>query len=85
LLTVTGKTACAGCEFGVTPVQSPDELGLAVTLGDGKVVIVEQAHKLYPNVYENRFTGQQVRVSGHVLQREGRFTWIVPTKLTVVQ
>ena len=85
LLTVTGKTACAGCEFGVTPVQSPDELGLAVTLGDGKVVVVEQAHKLYPKVYENRFAGQQVRVSGHVLQREGRFTWIVPAKLTVVQ
>ena len=85
LLTVTGKTACAGCEFGVTPVQSPDELGLAVTLGDGKVVVVEQAHKLYANVYENRFAGQQVRVSGHALQREGRFTWIVPAKLTVVQ
>jgi YHS domain-containing protein len=85
LLTVTGKTACAGCEFGVTPIQSPDELGLAVNLPNGKVVVVEQAHKLYANVYENRFAGQQVRVSGHVLKQEGRFTWIEPTALTVVK
>ncbi len=85
LLTVTGKTACAGCEYGVTPLQSPDELGLAVNLPDGKVIVVEQAHKLYANVYENRFAGQQVRVSGHVLKQEGRFTWIEPTALTVVK
>jgi YHS domain-containing protein len=85
LLTVTGKTACAGCEFGVTPIQSPDELGLAVNVSDGKVVVVEQAHKLYRDVYENRFSGQQVRVSGHILKQEGRFTWIEPTALTVVK
>jgi len=85
LLIVTGKTACAGCEHGVTPIQSPDELGLAVNLSDGKVVVVEQAHKLYPGVYDNRFAGQQVRVSGHVLKQEGRFTWIEPTELTVVK
>ncbi len=46
-LTVTGKTTCAGCEHGVAPIENPEELGLAVNSDDGKVVIVEQAHKLY--------------------------------------
>jgi YHS domain-containing protein len=85
LLTVTGKTGCAGCEHGVTPIQNPDELGLAVDLPNGKVVVVEQAHKLYPEVYKDRFAGQQVRVSGHVLKQDGQFTWIEPTSLSVVK
>jgi YHS domain-containing protein len=82
-LTVTGKTTCAGCEHGVTPIQNADELGLAINTADGKVIIVEQAHQLYPDVYKNRFSGQRVRVSGSVLKQEGRFTWIEPTELTV--
>ena len=85
LVTFTGKTTCAGCEHGVTPIQSPDELGLAVDLLDGKVVVVEQAHKLYRSVYDNRFAGQEVRVSGRVLKQEGLFTWIEPTELTVLK
>jgi len=84
-LTVTGKTACAGCEFGVTPIQNPDELGLAVNTNDGKVVIVEQAHRLYGSVYKDRFSGQQVRVSGRVVRQDGRFTWIEPSALTVLK
>jgi YHS domain-containing protein len=85
VLTVTGRTTCAGCEHGRTPIQNPDELGLAVNLTDGKVVIVEQAHRLYSGVYKNRFAHQQVRVSGRVLRQEGRFTWIEPTDLTVLK
>jgi len=85
LLTVTGKTACAGCEHGVTPIQNPDELGLAVDTADGKVVVVERAHQLYPGAYKDRFSGQQVRVSGRVLKQEGRFTWIEPIELTVLK
>jgi YHS domain-containing protein len=84
-LTVTGKTACAGCEHGVTPIQNPEELGLAVNLPDGKVVVVEKAHKLYSDVYKNRFKGQKVRVSGRVLKQQGQITWIEPTALTVVK
>jgi YHS domain-containing protein len=82
-LTVTGKTACAGCEHGVKTIQNPEELGLAVDTDDGKVVIVEQAHKLYRDAYENRFDAQRVRVSGRVLKEQGRFTWIEPTELMV--
>jgi YHS domain-containing protein len=82
-LTVTGKTACAGCEHGVKTIQNPEELGLAVDTDDGKVVIVEQAHKLYRDAYENRFDAQRVRVSGRVIKEQGRFTWIEPTELMV--
>ena len=82
-LTVMGKTTCAGCEHGVKTIQNPEELGLAVNTDDGRVVIVEQAHKLYRDAYENRYDGQQVRVSGHVIKQQGRFTWIEPTELMV--
>ncbi len=82
-LTVAGKTSCAGCEHGVKTVGNPEELGLAVNTDDGRVVIVEQAHKLYPDAYENRFDGQRVRVSGRVIKQQGRFTWIEPTELMV--
>jgi YHS domain-containing protein len=82
-LTVMGKTTCAVCEHGVKTIQNPDEMGLAVNTDDGKVVIVEHAHKLYPKAYENRYDGQQVRVSGHAIKQQGRFTWIEPTDLVV--
>jgi YHS domain-containing protein len=82
-LTVLGQTKCAGCEWGIKTIQNPEELGLAVNTDDGRVVIVEQAHKLYPNAYENRYDGQKVRVSGRVLKQQGRFTWIEPTDLMV--
>ena len=64
-------------------IHDPDELGLAVNTDDGKVVIVEQGHKLYSSVYENRYAGQRVRVSGRVIKQQGRFTWIEPTELIV--
>ena len=82
-VTVMGKTTCAGCEHGVTPMQNPEELGLAVNTDDGRVVIVEHAHKLYRSVYENRYAGEPVRVSGRVIKQQGRFTWIEPTELMV--
>ncbi len=82
-LTVMGRTTCAGCEHGVAPIQNPEELGLAVNTDDGKVVIVEQAHKLYPGAYEKRYAGEKVRVSGRVIKQQGRFTWIEPTELMV--
>src|SRR5271157_841301 len=82
-LTVMGKTTCAACEHGVKTIQNPEEMGLAVNTDDGRVVIVEQAHKLYRSAYENRYSGEQVRVSGRVIKQQGRFTWIEPTELMV--
>ena len=82
-LTFMGKTTCAVCEHGVKTIGNPDEMGLAVNTDDGKVVIVELAHKLYPKAYESRYDGQRVRVSGRVIKQQGRFTWIEPTDLMV--
>lgn len=45
LVTIQGKTGCAGCDHGVVPLGSPDELGLAVNAADGNVYVVEDAHK----------------------------------------
>ncbi len=82
--TATGRSGCAGCEHGVLPTQDPNELGLAVNTPDGRVVIVEKAHKLYPKVYQARFGGQKIQVSGQVIKTQGKFTWIEPTGLKVL-
>lgn len=83
LVSIQGKSSCAGCEHGVAPVGSPDELGLAIVGDDGRVYVIEEAHKLYPDVYENRFDGLTLQASGTVVKRDGTTTWIQPTRLTV--
>ena len=84
VITVKGKSACAGCEHGVAPIGAPDELGLAVNGRDGKVYVIEDTHKLYPNVYEKRYDGLPLQVSGTVLKTDGKITWIKPKSLKVV-
>ncbi len=83
-MTVNGKSGCAGCDHGVVPIGSPNELGLAVTTTDGTVYVVENAHKLYPKIYQARFEGLSLAVIGKVIQRIGKITWIQPTSLKVV-
>lgn len=80
----SGKTACAACEFGITPLGAPDELGLAVTTNDGKVYVIEEGHTRWPQVYKQRFDGQAVSVSGTVLKTAGNVTWIKPSQLTTL-
>lgn len=84
LVSIKGKSGCAGCDHGVTPIGSPDELGLSVTADDGKVYVVEDAHKLYPKVYTNRFEELPLEVAGKVLKRDGKITWIQPSQLKVL-
>ena len=84
LVTVKGKSGCAGCDHGVVPIGSPNELGLAVNAKDGTVYVVEDAHKLYPKVYKHRFEGLPLSVTGKVLKRAGKIAWIQPTELKVV-
>ncbi len=84
LVTVEGKSGCAGCDHGVVPIGSPDELGLAVNAKDGTVFVVEDAHKLYPKVYKDRFEGLPLAVTGKVIKRDGKITWIQPTNLKVI-
>ncbi|MDA1052388.1 MAG: YHS domain-containing protein [Planctomycetota bacterium] len=84
LVTVEGKSGCAGCDHGVVPIGSPNELGLAVNARDGTVFVVEDAHKLYPKVYKDRFEGLPLAVTGKVIKRDGKITWIQPTSLKVI-
>ena len=79
-----GKTACAGCEFGVTPLGAPKELGLAVATTDGKVYVIEEGHTRWPQIYKGRFDGQQVSVSGMIVKTAGNVAWVKPTNLTVL-
>ena len=84
LVTIEGKSGCAGCDHGVVPIGSPDKLGLAINAKDGTVYVVEDAHKLYPKVYVDRFEGLPLTVTGRVLKRKGKIAWIQPTDLKVI-
>jgi YHS domain-containing protein len=84
-VTLKGRTGCAGCDYGVTPIGAPDELGLAVTTPDGQVIVVEDAHEKWPAIYEARFEGGQVEVTGRIIRESGRIKWLQPTALRVVE
>lgn len=79
-INVTGKTACAGCSYGVRPITDSDSLGLAVVSGE-TVYVVEGAEQTYPELFEARYDGLTVQLNGIVKQRKGRFVWIEPTSL----
>ena len=81
---LVGRTGCAACEFGIKPLGSPDQLGLAIETNDGKVIVVEEAHKLFPKQYEDRFEGNEIAVEGHVVKTQGNVTWLKPTTLTSI-
>ena len=68
----------------MVPVGSPDKLGLAINAKDGTVYVVEDAHKLYPKIYTDRFEGVPLTVTGRVLKRDGKIAWIQPTDLKVI-
>jgi YHS domain-containing protein len=83
-VSVIGRSGCAACEHGVTPLGAPDELGLAVNTPDGKVYVIEDAHRLYPQVYKDRFSHLQLKVSGEILKERGKTTWLKPSELSVI-
>ena len=82
--TFSGRVGCAGCEYGVKLIGSPNEMGLAVTTSDGQVIVVEDAHLKWPKIYQARFDGNQVEVSGQVIRQQGKFKWLKPTELKAV-
>lgn len=81
-VSVRGRTSCAGCEHGVKPLGNPDVLGLAVVDEAGKVYVVEEAHLLFPELYEGRFDGREVSLAGEVLREDGRVVWVRPERLS---
>ena len=78
---VTGKTACAGCAYGVRPVTDADSLGIAVVVGE-TVYVVEGGEKLYPALFKDRFDGLAVELKGTVKKTQGKFVWVEPTAIT---
>ena len=80
-LAVTGKTACAGCAYGVRPMTDADSLGIAVMAGD-KVYVVEGGEKRYPDLFKARFDGVPVELKGTVKKTQGKFVWVEPTAIT---
>lgn len=80
-LVVSGTSTCAACEYGVHPLKASNTLGLAITSGDGNVYIVEDAHELYPQVYEDRFEKLNLEVRGNVVKTDGKFVWIESNEL----
>ena len=85
VLVVRGKSGCAGCEHGVAPIGAPDTLGLVLDADDGQVYVVEDAHELYSDIYERRFDGLPLELTGTALKREGKITWIRPQKLNLLK
>jgi YHS domain-containing protein len=81
---LVGRSGCAACEFGVTPLASPDELGLAVVGKDGSVTVIEDAHQNYPQIYEDRFQNKKLAVEGKILKTQGNISWLKPSSLTVI-
>ena len=82
---VRGKSGCAACDHGVHPLGGSDELGLAINSDDGQIYVVENAHQLYPELYENRFSGVSVELAGTVLKREGNIVWVEPDSVRVLR
>jgi YHS domain-containing protein len=85
LVSIKGVSGCAGCDHGVTPLKSPKELGLAVVGADGNIYIIEEAHATHKQIYEARFTKLNLAVSGAVIQRQGKFVWLDPRAVKVLQ
>lgn len=81
---LVGRSGCAACEFGITPLGAPDQLGLAVVGRDGRITVVEGAHKDYPQIYEDRFEGKQIAVEGKIVKTQGKINWLEPTSLQVI-
>jgi len=82
LVSIEGRSGCAACDFGVHPLRDQEQLGLAIKSQDGKVYIVEGAHRDYKNIYEARFDGLPLKVTGRVLRESGQFVWLDPKEVS---
>jgi YHS domain-containing protein len=82
LVSVVGITSCAACEHGVQPLGAPNELGLAVKGVDGKVYVVEDAHKLYSDIYGIRCDGVKVELKGTPIQTKEKIVWVRPQSVS---
>lgn len=80
-VTAVGKSACAYCDYKVWPMLTEGELGLAVEAADGTVYIVEHADTKFVDLYNDRFDGITLSLTGREIKRQGKFVWVVPDSL----
>lgn len=85
LVMISGRGGCAACEHGITPIGSPQELGLAVNTRDGQIFVVENAHRLYPQIYKGRYNSPLLNVTGKVVRKTGHISWIAPQSVTLAK
>jgi YHS domain-containing protein len=81
LVSITGTTGCAACEFGVHPQKDPEELGLAVKSANGKIYVIEGAHDSHPSLYQSRFERLKVNVKGKEIATKGKIVWLQPESI----
>lgn len=82
VVAVQGTSDCAACRFGKHPLKAPKELGLAI-VANNRVYIVEDAHKLYPDLYEQRFDKVAVAALGTPIKTDGKFVWLQPASVAI--
>lgn len=80
-INVKGKTACAGCGYGVYPISDKISLGMAVVTAE-TVYVVEGGEARYPELFKARMEGLQVELKGSIKKQDGMFVWVEPTSLT---
>ena len=77
---VVGKTACAGCSYGVKPTTDANSLGIAVVVGD-QVYVVEGGENRFPELFAARFDEITVELAGTTVKQKGNIVWVEPTSL----
>ena len=81
LVSITGTTGCAACEYGVHPKKDPEQLGLAVKTKDGKIYVIEGAHDSHPDLYKSRFQNLKIKVKGKQLESKDNIVWLDPQSI----
>lgn len=84
-VSVKGRAACAVCDYRVSPLRDPDQLGMAVVDAQGRIFVLEEAHRRFPKLYADRFDRRTVVVTGKELKRSGNVVWLDPQHVEVVQ
>ena len=82
VVTLTGTSYCAKCNFGLRPLNS-SELGYALKTDSGTIAVIEDVHVQYTSTYRDRFSNHQATVTGSVIKRSDNVVWIQPSSLVV--
>ena len=82
VITLTGTSYCAKCDFGLRPLNS-SELGYALKTDSGTIAVIEDVHEQHASTYQDRFSNHQATVTSTVIKRSDNVVWIQPSSLVV--